>query len=472
MISFREFLSINRRKLVKDEIAERWQTRIVANGLHDMGLKGVDKYLMSFGIGIGASKCVQFALQAEREGYEEMAIGFWLKAYELETGSSVDPSEYESLSFIAEKKYFQEIKDNNMMDTPSRLIEISEQIKNGKSPQRETVRTILGWFEIPRRSMWATEKVRNAFNKAGLYTEPDFEYSYLDGLVKFLPIPTNEPESSSKEIDHKKSGSGVQITPTEITTLLAPSTTQFMDPTYRIGKLASANKTPISVKLGMKLEEAISKMMINDFSQLPVIESEREVKGVISWKSIGRRLALGKPCAYVKDCMDKHHEISADISLFAAIDSIVANEYVLIRDSNKKISGIVTTTDLSLQFRQLGEPFLLLGEIENHIRRLIHDKFTVVDFQTVKDPLDKKRKITSSFDLTFGEYIVLLQKPKNWSKLKLMIDRNIFISKLDEIRRIRNDVMHFDPDGVAESDLAMLQDFVRFLQDLISLGVV
>ncbi len=53
-----------------------------------------------------------------------------------------------------------------------------------------------------------------------------------------------------------------------------------------------------------------------------------------------------------------------------------------------------------------------------------------------------------------------------------MIDRNIFISKLDEIRRIRNDVMHFDPDGVAESDLAMLQDFVRFLQDLISLGVV
>jgi len=42
----------------------------------------------------------------------------------------------------------------------------------------------------------------------------------------------------------------------------------------------------------------------------------------------------------------------------------VTHEYVLIRAADRRICGIVTTSDLGLQFLQLGEPFLLLGEIE------------------------------------------------------------------------------------------------------------
>jgi hypothetical protein len=63
--------------------------------------------------------------------------------------------------------------------------------------------------------------------------------------------------------------------------------------------------------------------------------------------------------------MDPHHEISVNAPLFEAIHSIVEHDCVLVRAVNKKICGIVTTTDLSMQFAQLGEPFLLLGQIEN-----------------------------------------------------------------------------------------------------------
>ena len=37
--------------------------------------------------------------------------------------------------------------------------------------------------------------------------------------------------------------------------------------------------------------------------------------------------------------------------------------------------------------------------------------------------------------------------------------------RLDEVRRIRNDVMHFDPDGIAEKDLDTLRRFDQFLND-------
>ena len=196
-------------------------------------------------------------------------------------------------------------------------------------------------------------------------------------------------------------------------------------------------------------------MTVHDYSQLPVMTSEREVKGMISWTSLGSQLALGEECKYVRECMVAHKEISYDTYIFAAIDDIMANQYVLIRNSENIINGIVTTSDLSLQFRQLGEPFLLLGEIENYIRRMIQDKYTKEELTSIRDPLDAERDIQSASDLTIGEYLRLIEKPDNWNKLAISVDREIFIKKLDEIRRIRNDVMHFDPDGIADEDLGV-----------------
>jgi hypothetical protein len=50
--------------------------------------------------------------------------------------------------------------------------------------------------------------------------------------------------------------------------------------------------------------------------------------------------------------------------------------------------------------------------------------------------------------------------------LKVNIDRAIFIAELKEVKRIRNDVMHFDPDPLGESELSTLRSFVRLLQRL------
>lgn len=364
-----------------------------------------------------------------------------------------------------------------MANIPPRLAEIAQQVHNNKTPQRETVRTLLSWFSAQRRGYWIVREIRQVLKKLKIDTMPDFEFAYLDAYVNFIPAPSvSEALKSIVTSVTATNGIPVEITPSieEISDSVQSVIVggSVADPTYRIGKLASANQPVISVKPDTDLREAITIMLANDFSQLPVMQSEREVKGMISWNSIGTRLALGRECNKVRDCIEPHQEISADTSLFAAIGLIAQHEYVLIRDSERKISGIVTTSDLSLQFRQLGEPFLLIGEIENHIRRLIDGKFIRKELAEVRDPNDIERKVESVADLTFGEYIKLLENPLAWEKVKIPIDRKTFTGLLDKIREIRNDVMHFDPDGLPEDDLETLRKFVRFLQNLRELGAV
>ena len=87
------------------------------------------------------------------------------------------------------------------------------------------------------------------------------------------------------------------------------------------------------------------------------------------------------------------------------------------------------------------------------------------------DPADAPREIERVSDLTFGDYVRLLQKPERWAKLGLSIDGSVFVEQLEKVRAIRNDVMHFDPDGIPPDDMEALRDFARFLQRLQTMGV-
>jgi len=145
---------------------------------------------------------------------------------------------------------------------------------------------------------------------------------------------------------------------------------------------------------------------------------------------------------------------------------------VLVRGHDQKITGIVTASDLSLQFQQLAEPFLLLGEIENHVRRVISQRFTPTELESAKDPTDTKRVVTSVADLTYGEYIRLLENPERWDKLHITVDRKTCMEKFENVRRIRNDVMHFDPDGIPEKDLQAIREFARFPQRVQIIDVI
>lgn len=348
-----------------------------------------------------------------------------------------------------------------MVSEKEKLDEIARQICEDGSRPQETVRTFLSWFNQKRRGYVVVSAIRQALAEAKLSTEPDFEGAYIDSFVQFVSV-----NDSSKDTVEGFEVVGQEENLEFVAIELVSGAVA--DPTFRVGQLASANAQPISVNPDASIEEARTLMMMYDFSQLPVMQDERNIKGIISWESIGRRLALRRSCEAVRDCMETAiSEVPAKSSLFAAIDQIIKYGYVLVRQDDRKISGIVTTSDLSLQFRLLAEPFLLIGEIENYIRRLIDKQFTIDQLKSVRDPADE-RSIETVADLTFGEYVRLLETPEHWNTLGLAISRNVFTTRLDYVRKLRNDIMHFDPDPFDDKDIHALRTFVNFMRDLVA----
>src|SRR5439155_6325154 len=118
-------------------------------------------------------------------------------------------------------------------------------------------------------------------------------------------------------------------------------------------------------------------------------------EGGISWASRAKCKGLGVPVAKGRDCSDSAYVLDLETSLFAAIESIYRHDYALVRHPDNRIGGIVTTADLSLEFHALAEPFLLIGEIENHLRRLISTRFGLDELQAAKNSTDENREVTA-----------------------------------------------------------------------------
>jgi CBS domain-containing protein len=339
------------------------------------------------------------------------------------------------------------------MSIPNELNQAAEAAKKS-GPQQITARNLLLWYGFARRGANKVARIRKDLRKLGVKTDPDFDSVWVDVPIALQSTKAEKPDpgnAKSKETLASDENPAPKAQPAEAA------------PSHRISRLKAANTKPISVKPNDKVETAVTLMMQHDFSQLPVMSSERDVKGMVSWRSLGNVLAMGKKCDTLKDCTEPHHEVRATESMFEVIRLLTQRECVLVRDGTNMISGIVTAADISEQFRTLSEPFLLLGDIENNLRRLIEIAFSIEDMKAARDPEDTTRKVESASDLTFGEYVRLLENPDHWKKLKLQLDRVVFTKSLGEVRLVRNDVMHFDPDGISDEQLAKLRQFSTFL---------
>lgn len=84
------FIADQRRKAPKPnaDIRSRWIERMQGRGLDRQGRDGATAYLRDYGKGISAAKVVALAAQAEVEGCDAVAQGFWLKAHQLLLGET------------------------------------------------------------------------------------------------------------------------------------------------------------------------------------------------------------------------------------------------------------------------------------------------------------------------------------------------------------------------------------------------
>jgi restriction system protein len=314
-----------------------------------------------------------------------------------------------------------------------------------------TARELLDLWSYKRRGSWIIGQIERELAAAGLTTDPPFQYIWIDSPVRLVPTRLEEGTGETEVEDEATSSPEGSAPSTEVT--------------LHVGRLGSANRPVCSVPLDSPLIHAQSLMMRYDYSQLAITSDGRNLRGAITWESIARASMRGTPSQVVECRVDAESVRSKD-DLIRHIPRIVQAGYVFVRSHDESLCGIVTTADLSEEFATLAAPFFLIGEIERRLRRAVDRVFTPDELNVIRDPADSGRAVASAEDLTMGEYIRLLEEPARWARMDWPVERQVFGEFLDQVRQLRNDVLHFSPDPLDEEELDVLRRFIALLRFL------
>ena len=312
------------------------------------------------------------------------------------------------------------------------------------------IRDLIGWWGNKRRTSYIVSVIERDLEKTGLVTEPSFARGWIDASVTLVPkrlLQTMETSVGKGEASQISEEGAPE--PGEVTLL--------------VGSLRSAGEGICSVSLNSTLLEAQSLMMSNDYSQLAVMTDIRNLRGAVTWESIAQS-RMRRDDGQLRDCVMPAELVRFEDDLIHHIPRIIQAGYVFVQAQDRTISGIVTTADLSEEFARLTTPFFLIGEIERRLRRAADHIFSVDELREVRNPDDSTRDVVSAESLTIGEYVRLLEEPQRWDKTGWQVERKIFVKELNEVRELRNEVLHFSPDPLSEDQIAQLRRFIRLLK--------
>ncbi len=244
--------------------------------------------------------------------------------------------------------------------------------------------------------------------------------------------------------------------------------------TFKIDAIPSATSGVHAVAPTAVLSDATHLMALHNFSQIPVIQGQSDLRGVITWRSVAAMYQNGK-AATVSNAMapdfppvaQVHHE------LFPHLPQVVESGHLLVRDGTGVFQGIVTTADIARRFESTALPFFLVGEIELRLRKCLGAKLQPDAIKAVQ----KWKKTGDIADLTFGEYVRLLKPTTggggsgdpdaNWQALGWAgMSRNQFVHQLDEVRKVRNSIAHFADEPLAQDVVGNLRSFCALLKGL------
>lgn len=308
------------------------------------------------------------------------------------------------------------------------------------SPRDVTVRQLIAQWGAKGRGSRVVARIREDLRQAGLAPQPDFRQVALDVNVKLVQRPKEhppEPQEGEEEI--------------------------LPDFGLTVGTLPSAAAGVEHVVPNASLAEAQTRMIVNDHSQLAVMSGERSLKGAVTWQSIAEAL-MRSPKASLSDAIVPAHPVSYSDDLLRLVPTIVERNFVFVRDASNRVTGIVTTADLSDLFAERTRPFLLIGEIDQRLRDLLRRHFTMDELRTVCQRSERPRPLRKYDELNMGDYEQVFSSPSHFEKLQWPLDRRTIAARLADVRETRNDVMHFNPDPIDPVRLNGLNGFVELLR--------
>jgi CBS domain-containing protein len=359
------------------------------------------------------------------------------------------------------------------------------------------VRDLLSWWGAARRGYIISSQISAELSNHALTTVPDFAAVPLDARVRLLLVPDETegepvaapatPTQTGDATAHHAGGADEQGTdgaqesvgvaagvpgetedelaaPGEDATETGAETGAENEPItgLTVGNLDSAFAGIVSVTASASFDEAVTKMILNGYSQLPVMAGQHKVVGAVTWQSMATARHTA-PDAPLSQAIVPAHTVPYDHYLVDVLPQLSEYGFVLVKDEKNVITGIVTSDDAAARYGALATPFSLIGELDQRLRRILSDAVDQGRAIALCDP-EGAGGITSFDDMSFGDYQRILENPDMWAELEWQLDRRTFVKRLDEVRRIRNDLMHFNSDGVGDDDVKKIRLLIDALR--------
>ncbi|MFF2023009.1 CBS domain-containing protein [Streptomyces sp. NPDC058171] len=334
-------------------------------------------------------------------------------------------------------------------------------------PLTLSIRDFLAVWGAQRRYPAAVEQIKSDLDERGLVTVPPFTEGSIESKIAVLAGGA-EPDEAGTSAVTRLTGTGSLTSAVQSAVHAAGHLPDAESPAqtvaYRVSNLESANRMPECVRVGDSVKTAMTLMVLRGYSQLPVLDPDGRLRGVVSWESVGRA-HLADPRADLKAATVRGLEADRSDDLLNWIGAIQESGYVLVRDHDHKVCGLVTASDLTVQFGTRVRPFVLVEEIEQRLRRVV-DRCIPLDRIRAVVPGRRATRVNSAANLTFGAYGHLFKDADNWASLDWAIDQQHFLTALEECRQFRNDLMHFSPDPVTDDQLLPAQGLLELLRSM------
>lgn len=383
------------------------------------------------------------------------ALDGW-HAWELEsTGASVDSLRQrlldQAVSEAAEEEQVRtgDVSAAGPLPRHERLKEARARAEAGDSTEL-SVRDLLDMWGAKARGHQVSSRIETELANHGLTTSPHWQKVTLDARVRLEPMAKEKDEKDGTAAE----GGGM---------VAAEEEAENLDVGLTVGNLPPALGGVCSVSPSATMEEAVTLMLINDYSQLAVLAGPRSLKGAVTWKSIAQA-RHANPSAGLADAITTAEQVPYDRELIDLLPTLYSTEFVFVRDQTNATCGIVTAADVVSAYGELATPFFLIGELDQLLRRLISQVFELDEVRALCDK-EGSRSITSFDEMTVGDYQHVLENPEKWAQLGWPLDRAVFCKRLDELRDVRNDVMHFNPDPIPTDTIAKLRGVIHLLRE-------
>jgi CBS domain-containing protein len=314
---------------------------------------------------------------------------------------------------------------------------------DAKDPVEISVRQLLALWDARARGIRINERIEADLANHGLATWPSFRKVTIDATVHLITATQDAEATGSVPSDVDDS--------------------EDLDTGLTVGNLPSALSGVVSIPPTATFDQAITLMALNGYSQLAVLSGSHSLRGAVTWQSIAYA-RHGNPDASFSDAIVPPHEARYDQYLIDVLPALETWDFLFVRDEKNAVAGIVTTADVVRAYGELATPFFLIGELDQVLRWLIARTFTLEEVIALCDP-DGRRPIRAFDDLDMGDYQRVLEHPALWARLRWPLDRVTFIKRLDELREVRNNVTHFNPDPLPDNTVEKLQYILKLVRD-------